>query len=319
MTKNTKIALLLGAALAIGLGPALAHMDAPRPPDGPMQGMMHRDRMADRLLEEFDTKKDGKITRAEFNNVLGTRFAAATHGAKFMAKDQFATIHEGEFKQHASEMFRRIDWNSDGKLNLEEFEAPQRAHFQMMDSDGSGVVSCNPDERADLRPGTPPSGDNVHGDWRDHRGGWMHRGFGGPSGAGGFDRAMFCYDADVSRDGRVTRAELDAIMSKHFNTATGGAPFMTVAQFIGDLEVHYRRMNDKMFERLDKDGDGKLSMAEFSAPELRLFDRLDRNHDGVITADEMKPHFRDGDDWGHGDWHHGHGDRDDDRGPDRDN
>ncbi len=62
-------------------------------------------------------------------------------------------------------------------------------------------------------------------------------------------------------------------------------------------------MNDKMFKRLDKDGDGKLTMAEFAAPPLKMFDRMDRNHDGAITADEMRPHFH-----GHGGWGRGHRD-----------
>ncbi|HEY0107224.1 MAG TPA: EF-hand domain-containing protein [Rhizomicrobium sp.] len=330
MNANTKIALLLGAAVIIGGSSlAFAHMDGPPPPDGPMQGLLHRGRLADRLLGEYDTNKDGKITKAEFNNVLGTRFAAATHGAKAMGEDQFAAIHQGDFQQHAAEMFHRIDWNGDGRLTLEEFEAPQRAHFQMMDHDGTGAVSCNPTMHADFRPGPPPSdapppgkddGDGWHGH-REH-GGWGRRGFGGHGfgghgfgGRGGFGRAAFCGEGDLSRDGKVTRVEFDTIMNKHFAGATGGAAFMTLAQFTADLSLRYREMNDKMFKRLDKDGDGKLSMAEFSASPLRLFARLDRNNDGVITADEMKPHLRGRDrgDWGHGDRHRDRGDHD--RGP----
>ncbi len=333
MNRNTKIALLLGAAVVIGGSTlAFAHMDGPPPPDGPMQGLLHRGRLADRLLAEYDTNKDGKITKAEYNSVLGTRFAQATHGGKFMGEDQFVAIHQGEFQQHAAEMFHRIDWNGDGRLTLEEFEAPQRAHFQMMDHDGTGTVSCNPVMHADFRPPPPdnqPSGDQDRGGWHGHRdhggaGGWGHRGFGGHGfgGRGGFGRAAFCGDADMSRDGKVTRAEFDTIMNKHFAGATGGAPFMTLPQFTADLGVHYREMNDKMFKRLDKDGDGKLSMAEFSAPPLKLFARLDRNNDGVITADEMKPHFHGGGGWGrgHGDWQRGHGGgQNSDRNDDRDN
>ncbi len=316
MTRNTKIALLLGAAVLIGgSGLAFAHMDGPMPPDGPMQGLLHRGRLADRLLGEFDTNHDGKVTRAEFNSVLGSRFVAATHGAPGMTQDQFAAIHQSDFTQHTAEMFRRIDWNGDGKLSLDEFAAPQRAHFQMMDRDGTGSVSCSPVMHADFHPGQsggPPGKD--HGGWGP-RGGHGRGGWHGGHGFGGFGRARFCNDNDLSRDGKVTRAEFDADMTKHFQGATNGAPFMTLAQFTADQAVRYRDMNEKMFKRLDKDGDGKLTLAEFAAPPMKLFKRLDRNNDGVITADEMKPHFHGRD--GRGGWdHHGRGDA---RPPDGDN
>jgi Ca2+-binding EF-hand superfamily protein len=316
LNKSTKIALLLGAAVIIGgSGLAVAHMDGPMPPDGPMQGLMHRGRLADRLLAEYDTNHDGKVTRAEYNNVLGSRFAAITHGAGGMTQDQFAAIHQADFQQHTAQMFRRVDWNGDGRLTLDEFAAPQRAHFQMMDHDGTGSVSCSPVNHADFRPDGPPPDGPRHGDERDggdwHGGGWHGgghgpggfgdhdggrglRGHGGFGGRGGFGRAAFCHDSDLGRDGTVTRAEFDTFMGKEFSTATAGGPAMSLAQFTALQSVRYREMNDRMFKRLDKDGDGKLTMAEFAAPPLKLFDRLDRNQDGTITADEMKPRFHDG-------------------------
>jgi Ca2+-binding EF-hand superfamily protein len=262
-----------------------------------MEGLVQRDRFADRLLREFDTNHDGKVTRAEFNNVLGTRFAAATHGAKFMTEDQFAAIHQGNFEKHAAAMFRRSDWNGDGKLTIDEFVAPQRARFQMMDRDGSGTVSCNPVRAAGF-DGPPPDAPDVRPGGDDRRGhrGWRGRGgFGGGFGGrgfGGFGLGQFCNENDIGRDGKVTRAEFDQAMLKHFQVASGGAPTMSQAQFIADLSKRYAAMSDRMFKRLDKDGDGKLSLAEYSAPMLKLFARLDRNNDGVITTDDMRPRFR---------------------------
>jgi Ca2+-binding EF-hand superfamily protein len=314
LSTNTKIALLLGAAVLIGgSGLAIAHMDGPPPPDGPMQGLIHRDRLADRLLGEYDTNKDGKVTKAEYNSVLGSRFAAITHRKDTMTEDQFMAIHQGDFDKHTAEMFRRVDWNGDGKLTLDEFTAPQRAHFQMMDRDGTGTVSCNPVLHADYRSDDrPPPDRGARGGWRGGHGpggfgdhsGW-HRG-GGFGGRGGFGRAAFCHDGDLGRDGSVTRAEFDTFMNKQFSTAANGSPYMTQAQFTALQLVRYREMNDRMFKRLDKDGDGTLTMAEFAAPPLKLFARLDRNNDGVITADEMKPHFRG---FG-GHWRHRGDDRD---------
>jgi len=291
MRSSSKVALLLGvAALLGGTGLAIAQMDGPPPPDGPMQGLVHRDRLADRLSEEFDTNRDGKITHAEFNNVLGSRFAAATRGAKQMSADQFLAMHQADFAKHSAEMFHRADWNGDGRLTLEEFAAPQRAHFEMMDRSGSGVVSCSPAERVNFQAG---------GSTRSDKG---RTGFGGGGrGFGGFGRARFCSEADLSRDGRVTRAEFDTVTAKQFSVTTNGAATMTMAQFTAEEGARYRDINAKMFKRLDTNGYGRLSLAEFAAPPEKMFDRLDRNHDGVITPDEMKPRFsRRGDSSGRG-------------------
>jgi Ca2+-binding EF-hand superfamily protein len=289
MITNSKVALLLGAIILLsGSGLALAQMEAPTPPDGPMQGLMHRDRLSDRLLAEFDTNHDGKITHAEFNSVLGSRFVGATHGAKLMTPDQFLAMHQPDFQKHVAEMFHRIDWNGDGRLTLEEFAAPQRAHFEMMDREGAGTVKCNPHAsfRADSDP-TSGSGGRG-GNNKSRRLGGSH----GGRGFGGFGLARFCGENDLSRDGQVTRAEFETVVAKEFSTAANGAPTMTLAQFNADQASRYRDTNAKMFKRLDKDGDGKLTLAEFAAPSEKLFARLDRNHDGTITADEMKPQTR---------------------------
>jgi Ca2+-binding EF-hand superfamily protein len=296
-----KLTLLLGAAIVAGTA-AFAHEDGPPPPDGPMIGLVHRQKLSERLLAEFDVNKDGKITKSEFNNLLGTRFAAATHRAKTMTPQQFASLHDGDFAKHTAEMFRRADWNGDGKLSFDEFVAPQRAHFQMMDRDGTGTVSCHPtgfDEPDGPPPPDappPPRGEfRGRGDHNGRDGHGRHGGFGGK----GFGRARFCGDNDTSRDGTVTRAEFDAMMQADFKAASGGRLFLTLAAFTADQAKDYRAMNDKMFARLDKDGDGKLVIAEFAAPMLKLFARLDRNGDGVITTEEMKPRFHGrGDDHG---------------------
>lgn len=44
----------------------------------------------------------------------------------------------------------------------------------------------------------------------------------------------------------------------------------------------------RFVERLDRDGDGKVSRSEFDGP-AREFPRLDRNHDGFLDADEAPP------------------------------
>jgi Ca2+-binding EF-hand superfamily protein len=43
---------------------------------------------------------------------------------------------------------------------------------------------------------------------------------------------------------------------------------------------------EQLIAKLDTNHDGKISAAEFKAPQLQGFDKIDTNHDGVITPQE---------------------------------
>lgn len=272
MNNRIAVVCVLGFfALASGGGVAFAQMDGPPSPDGPMQGFMRgHGRGADRFLGVFDLNHDGKVTRDEMNKAVATRFAAATHGAGSMTQDQFAAMHTQQFQQHTAQMFRRLDWNSDGKLSLDEYTGPQRVRFEMMDRDGKGAESCasDPIQRASSQPG---AGSHRHS---------------------GFGRARFCADNDLNRDGMVTHAEFDSATAKRFASLTAGAKTMTAAQFAADALARYRDLSSRMFKRLDADHDSKLSLAEFAATDQKMFARMDKNKDGVLARDElMARHF----------------------------
>ena len=44
----------------------------------------------------------------------------------------------------------------------------------------------------------------------------------------------------------------------------------------------------KMMERIDTDGDGKISKAEFMAKHEEKFTQMDKNSDGFLTPEEIK-------------------------------
>ncbi len=138
----------------------------------------------------------------------------------------------------------------------------------MMDRDGKGAESCAPGavQNASFRPG------------RRFR--------------GGFGRAHFCAENDLNHDGAVTHAEFDGATAKRFAAQTGGAKAMSGEQFAAAELKKYREISGHFFAKLDADKDGKLSLAEFSDPEMTLFARLDRNKDGVVTRDELSVHGR---------------------------
>ena len=49
----------------------------------------------------------------------------------------------------------------------------------------------------------------------------------------------------------------------------------------------------KMIEKFDLDGDGRINKAEFMAMHGEKFDRMDSNSDGFIEPDERKAHRQD--------------------------
>lgn len=67
--------------------------------------------------------------------------------------------------------------------------------------------------------------------------------------------------ADTDGDGKVSKAEMGAM-------AKGG------------------RDPARMFDRMDRNGDGYLDATEIRAALTERFQRMDRNHDGVLTPDE---------------------------------
>ncbi len=267
MNQGIRTALLTGAVLLGGMGIAFAQMEPPPPPPdlygpGPMNG-----RMAERLLTDFDLNHDGKITKAEVAKVEAQRFAAATGGGATMSEAQFAASHDKMLRQHSDAMFHRIDWNGDGVLSLEEFAAPIRARFEMMDRNGTGAISCHA-----AAQGGKPARQGMRGHGGHFRGARF---------------AKVCQEADLNHDGKVTRAEADKFIAQKYAAAVRGGKGMTPDEFYQLTKVRFAQMEARRFQRLDTKHDGKLSEAEFAAPGAKIFARLDRNHDGVLTKDEL--------------------------------
>ena len=264
--------LLLGAAIVVGAGVALAQMGEPRQPQLPGEPpASSRGRFADRFLAEFDLNHDGKVTREEFNKAVAQQFYAASHGQPTMTEDQFIASRTSDLRQRVTQLFRRSDWNGDGKLSFDEFAAPERAVFERMDRDASGVVPCS--VRRTSSDTAPPPRSNANP---------SRRTAGGSRGRGGF-----CAEFDLNRDGKVTHAEMDQALHQQFQAATKGAPFMNLDQLYGLELARYREMDARIFQRINTSYTGKLTLQEYAASEAKFFARLDKNGGGVITPDEL--------------------------------
>lgn len=292
MKQTVRYGLILGAALAVGTGVAIAGMRvafATQPQNHGDQGNIEatalpsysgRSRFGEKFLAEFDTNKDGKVTHDEFNKTLAHEFAAATKGGPTMSLDQYAAIHLKDMRDQAGEDFHRIDWNGDGKMTSDEYMASERDRFEQMDRDGTGVISCSTSR------GSREYGDAPAPARRSSGSSSGSRSNAGGRGAGSRGRSSLCYSYDTNRDGKVTRAEFDKLTQQQFNAfAKGGS--LNSEQYYQLLAAQSRAISARVFQRLDRDRDGKLTLAEFAASQERLFSRLDKNGDGVIGGDEL--------------------------------
>jgi Ca2+-binding EF-hand superfamily protein len=283
MKHPLRYSLLLGSALLLGGGLAIAQMssshatqaqgtaNAPAYDDG----YSVRSRAAEKFLAEFDLKKDGRVTHDEFNRILAHEFSVAAGGQPNMTLEQYTNLHAKDLRDEAKTLFQSMNWKGDGKLTLDEYLAAERARFEYLDRDGTGVISC----RASRGRGAGASSRGSSRSSPSDSG--SSRGFGGARG-----RTSICYTDDLDKDGEVTRVEFDKANTQAFNQfAKGGA--MNEEQFFQMLFAQSREISERVFRRLDRDGTGRITLQEWAAPQEHLFARLDRNNDGVVTIDEL--------------------------------
>jgi hypothetical protein len=117
------------------------------------------------------------------------------HHLAAMDKNGDGFITRDEFMVHPSEMFAKLDANGDGRISKEEMAAAPGLH-----------QVCKRQEPGDAAPRDVPCGDIAAG----HMGGHM----GGPHMAMMIAHHMDKLDAD--HDGRISLAELEAPLRRHF-------------------------------------------------------------------------------------------------------
>lgn len=93
---------------------------------------------------------------------------------------------------------------------------------------------------------------------------------------------------DTNRDGRISLAEADAYprLATVFNKIDANNDGVLTRN---ELRAHHEYQRDQKFSKLDRDGDGYLSMAEVTGrkPLAAHFAKLDKNADGRLSRDEF--------------------------------
>lgn len=116
-------------------------------------------------------------------------------------------------------------------------------------------------------------------------------------------------EADADKDGRITRAEIEAAITAHFKKGdANGDGALAEREFVVSMPKppdrpkppadaprppestppHPRFDPAARFRATDWNGDGKLSPEEFALPMKAMAINADRNGDGAISPDEMQ-------------------------------
>ena len=110
---------------------------------------------------------------------------------------------------------------------------------------------------------------------------------------------------DANHDGQLDRTEVTAAQARTLQQAqameqqrleaefkkldTNHDNALSLAEFKAAAPtVRTSETPDQMIAQFDSNKDGKISGAEYRAPQLARFDKADTNHDGVITAAEFE-------------------------------
>jgi hypothetical protein len=138
------------------------------------------------------------------------------------------------------------------------------------------------------------------------------------------DRAMMLpfEDIDADADGKITTEEMQAHATLRFEEADADKDGLLdaaemQAQMLARATARMTERSARMIERMDRDGDGKLSAEEMRAGPregdrfARMLSRLDKDEDGALSREEFEAaremrsahgrgdgHHRDGHHWG---------------------
>ena len=172
-----------------------------------------------------------------------------------------------------------LDRDGDGQVSREEFAAPMNDHFGRLDKDGDGRLS-----RDELAAGRGMGEDHDVMVWRSS------------DGAPGERRVEVRRAGDGATEERtvvfVGGADDEAGERRFVLRGPGGRgePYIIHQPGHGgaggDARLEIRSLGEDGHGDLDKDGDGRISEAEFTAPLRDAFARLDADRSGYIEQGE---------------------------------
>jgi Ca2+-binding EF-hand superfamily protein len=272
----------------------------------------------ERLLRIGDTDKDGKLSRAEFDAAMGKTDKPVTDINRTPGVE--AGSGPAKPKLDPKAIFERLDKNKDGKLTSDEVaDRPRiKALFDRLGKDSitledltAALQNAGNVKKANKKIAKSEAKKNAK---QAAKGKIPASTTMSESGAGAGSTAMpeFARLLDTNHDGRLSREELskaaelfdrldrnhdgflDAKELTELPAVASGEPAINPAPL---ARKHGKQGAGggnlmRVFEKADKDGDGKLSMEEAPPFLKKQFTKIDTNGDGFLDKGEIQTWVR---------------------------
>lgn len=252
----------------------MAHKGASKRGGGKRQGM----KMA---FERYDSNDDGVITQDEVDAVVVERFTGLAGEDGAITLEQYRDAWMERSNEPQIRAFQRLDGDGDGSVTQAEYDSASNRMFSRLDRDGNGELTR---QTRSAEKSAKRSGERDGQKSAKRSGGHGKKGMRSGSHRGGGNVMALMERFDVDKDGKITRAEFDEVRASAFGGADADSSssislseFATIWQDIN---------NDRIvrgFQRMDADGDLKITQEEYAARSDDFVKMHDRNGDGVVT------------------------------------
>ena len=224
--------------------------------DRNLDGLLRGGEIPEGWLDRFDQNGDGSVSRSEFVDVNAR-------------PEKLRRLHPmRDARARADEALRTFDKDKSGAVERAEYPGKDDV-FRRADRNRNGAL-----EPAELRALAEDEIADIRKSMRNP------------------DRYEFLVIFDVNKDNKVGPDEYDGASAVFRKYDTDGDGVVTYYELYPERMMAARAAAPKPEQEtalgaLDKDGDGKVTRAEFAGSDA-AWRRLDRNGDGVVTVADSR-------------------------------